>query len=95
LVNEAGRGAWRHLITAIVIERCNTRKDLIVHAYCPVLDMNQSTPIATFYDFDFTLRFASRWRISHAMATRVGLSIDANIGAATVASGAQSRMALQ
>lgn len=94
-VNEAGRGAWRHLITAVVIERCNTRKDLTVHAYCPVVDMNQSSPLSTFYDFDFTLRFASRWRISHALATRVGVSTDANIGAAALASGGQFRMALQ
>lgn len=95
LVNEAGVGAWRHVITAVVIERCNTRKDLTVHAYCPVIDMNQSSPLATFYDFDFTLRFASRWRISHALAVRVGGSTNSAIGAASVASGSLSQMALQ
>lgn len=95
LVTEAGRGAWRHVITAVAIERCNTRKDLMVHAYCPVIDMNQSSPLATFYDFDFSLRFASRWRISHALAKRVGVAANANVGAATVASGAIAHMALQ
>ncbi len=95
LVAERGHGAWRHLITAVVIERCNTRKDLAVHAYCPVVDMNRSSTLSTFYDFDFTLRFASRWRISHALATRVGLSTDADIGYAAVARGASSPMALQ
>ena len=94
-VQQAGRGAWRHLITAVVIERCNTREDLSVHAYCPVIDMNHTSPLATFYDLDFTLRFASRWRISHALATRVGVATDADIGAASVTGGALSRMLLQ
>jgi hypothetical protein len=95
LVKQSGRGAWRHIITAVVIERRNTRKDLAVHAYCPVIDMNQGSALAAFYDFDFTLRFASRWRISHALATRVGTGTDASIGAAAVATAAMTRMALQ
>lgn len=95
LVTQAGKGAWRHPITAVVIERCNTRKDLTVNAYCPVIDMNHSSTLSTFYDFDFTLRFASRWRISHALAARVGCSSNADIGAAAVASRASSAMALQ
>lgn len=95
LVNERGRGAWRHLITAVVIERCNTRKELTVHAYCQVIDMDQDSALAAFYDFDFALRFASHWRISHALARRVGTATATGIGAAAVASAARSRMALQ
>lgn len=95
IVNERGHGAWRHLITQVVIERCNTRKDLRVHAYCPVIDMDQNSALAAFYDFDFTLRFASRWRISRALARRVGTTSSANVGAAAMANAALSRMALQ
>lgn len=95
LVHESGQGAWRHLITAVVIERQNTRKDLSVRAYCPVIDMSQDSTLAAFYDFEFTLRFASRWRISHALARRVGASAGAEVGAAAVANAALSRIALQ
>lgn len=95
LVSERGHGAWRHMISQIVIERRNTRKDLIVRAYCPVIDMDDTSALAAFYDFDFTLRFTSRWRIEHALARRVGTSTDANVGAAAVANATLSRMALQ
>ncbi len=94
LVVERGHGAWRHLITAVVIERCATRKDLTVHAYCPVIDMDQSSALAAFYDLDFRLRLASRWRISYAKARRVGAT-GAQVGAAALASAALSRMAMQ
>ncbi|WP_375397779.1 nuclear transport factor 2 family protein [uncultured Sphingomonas sp.] len=93
LVHERGHGAWRHLITQVVIERCNTRKELTVHAYCPVMDMDQSSAVAAFYDIDFTLRFASRWKIGHALARRVGAAT--GVGAAAVANAALSRLALQ
>ena len=95
LVTERGHGAWRHLITAVVIERRTTRKDLIVRAYCPVIDMNQHSALAAFYDIDFTLRFASRWRIAQAVVRRVGAETGANVGAAAITSGALPRMALQ
>ena len=93
LVHERGHGSWRHLITQVVIERSPARKELSVHAYCPVIDMDQNSSLAAFYDFDFKLRFAARWRISHALARRIGSG--ANVGAASVAGAALSRMALQ
>ena len=95
LVYERGHGAWRHLISATVIERADTRKGLTVKAYCPVVDMDQNSSIAAFYDFEFTLRFTSRWRISHALVNRVGSSAAASVGAAAVAAGAIAQMALQ
>jgi hypothetical protein len=95
LVNERGHGAWRHLITAPVIERSNTRKELSVRAYCQVIDMDQNNALAAFYDLDFTLRFGSRWRISHALARRVGASIDVMVGAAAMTNAASARRALQ
>ncbi len=95
LVAERGNGAWRHLITAVVIERRNTRKDLTVRAYCPVVDMDRSSTLAVFYDFEFTLRFASRWRIAYALARRVGHATGADIGAAAGSGAALTRMALQ
>ena len=95
LVHERGNGAWRHLITAVIIERCNTRRDLTVRAYCPVIDMDANSSLAGFYDFDFTLRMASRWRISHAFARRVGGAAGVDVGAAAVAGSALSHMALQ
>lgn len=94
MVAERGHGAWRHLITAVVIERCSNRKEVSVHAYGPVLDMDQNSALAAFYDFEFTLRFASRWRIAHALARRVGTAAG-DIGAAAVTKAVPVRMALQ
>lgn len=95
LVAEKGRGSWRHLITQVIVERRRERKELAVRAYCPVIDMDNSTTLAAFYDFEFVLRFASRWRISHALARRVGNGVDASVGAAALADAARSRIALQ
>ncbi len=95
IVNERGGGVWRHLITAVVIKRVNTRKDLIVQAYGPVIDMNQHSAMAAFYDYSFTLKFTSSWHIAHALARRVGGSTAPDVGAAAVANGALNSMALQ
>nr|WP_279587911.1 nuclear transport factor 2 family protein [Sphingomonas vulcanisoli] len=95
MVNERGHGAWRHLITAPIIQRCNTRKEMSVHAYCQVLDMDENSAVAAFYDLDLTLRHAARWRISHALARRVGVSVSANIGAAAMANTASAQRSLQ
>ena len=95
LVRESGRGAWRHLITAVMIERCNSRKELVVNAYCPVIDMNDNGAVAAFYDFEFTLRFASRWRISRARAQPVGSASRAGIGAISGANAAPVGISLQ
>lgn len=84
LVQAKGRAAWRHLITAIVIERGDMRKGLVVRAYGPVLDMDNSGAVAAFYDYEFSLRFAGRWRISHLLATRVGADTGSAIGAAAL-----------
>jgi hypothetical protein len=90
-----GGGVWRHLITAVVIKRVNTRKDLVVQAYGPVIDMNQASAMAAFYDYSFTLRFGSSWRIAHALARRVGAIAAPEVGAAAIANGAMTSMALQ
>jgi hypothetical protein len=95
MVNERGGGVWRHLITAVVIKRVNTRKDLVVQAYGPVIDMNQTSALAAFYDYSFTLRFGSSWRIAHALARRVGGTNAPDVGAAAVANLALAPMALQ
>jgi hypothetical protein len=86
LVQAKGHGTWRHLITAIVIERSSdARKGLIVRAYGPVIDMDSPGALAAFYDYEFTLRFAARWRIKHVRATRIGSAASASIGAAALA----------
>lgn len=95
LVRERGNGTWRHMITAVVVGRALARKELTVRAYCPVIDMDQASALATFYDFDFNLRFASRWRISHARARRVGVSDGASIGVPVVAGSGFAPMGLQ
>lgn len=87
LVQQKGHGAWRHLITGIVIDRAESRKELTVHAYGPVLDMDNAGAIAAFYDYEFSLRFAARWRIAHLTASRVG-SAARDVGVATLATGA-------
>ena len=84
-VAERGGGAWRHIINSVVIERAHTRKILSVRAYCPVIDMEQGGRITSFYDLQFTLRFAGRWRIGHALAHRVCAAPDCQVGAAAVA----------
>ncbi|MGL4313223.1 MAG: nuclear transport factor 2 family protein [Sphingomonas sp.] len=85
LVHAKGNGAWRHIITAIVIERGDKRKGLTVRAYGPVLDMDQGGTVAAFFDYEFTLRFAARWRIAHVMATRVGNASMPTVGVAAFA----------
>jgi hypothetical protein len=95
MVNQRGRGAWRHLITAVVIKRVNTRKDLIVDAYGPVIDMNQNSAMAAFYDYSFTLKFGSSWRIARALANRVGGLATPDVGAAAIAHMAVTPLALQ
>jgi hypothetical protein len=95
MVSERGGGVWRHLITAVVIKRVNTRKDLVVQAYGPVIDMNQNSALAAFYDYSFTLRFGSSWRIAHALARRVGGTAAPDIGAAAIANLTLAPMALQ
>jgi hypothetical protein len=78
-----------------VIKRVNTRRDLIVEAYGPVIDMNQHSALAAFYDYQFTLKFGSSWRIAHALARRVGAPSAADVGAAAIANMAPMPMALQ
>jgi hypothetical protein len=95
MVSQRGGGVWRHLITAVVIKRVNTRRDLIVEAYGPVIDMNQHSALAAFYDYQFTLKFGSSWRIAHALARRVGAPSAADVGAAAIANMAPMPMALQ
>jgi|GEM_PF-1181243 len=95
MVNERGNGVWRHLITAVVIKRVNTRKDLIVQAYGPVIDMNQASAMAAFYDYQFTLKFGSSWRIAHALARRVGGATTPDVGAAAIANMVPTAIALQ
>ncbi|MFA5970473.1 MAG: nuclear transport factor 2 family protein [Sphingomonas sp.] len=86
LVHAKGHGAWRHMIASIVIERAESRKLLVVHAYGPVLDMDNGGAVAAFYDYEFTLRFAARWRISHVKAMRVGTgTAPETVGAAALA----------
>ncbi len=94
-VHELGGGVWRHLITAVVIQRVNTRKDLVVQAYGPVIDMNHASALAAFYDYSFTLRFGSSWRIAHALARRVGGVASVDVGAAAIANRAPIAMVLQ
>lgn len=94
LVQAKGHGGWRHMIAAVVIERGEERKDLIVRAYGPVLDMDEGGAIAAFYDYEFTLRFAARWRIKHVMATRIGAMCSQAVGIAAV-TGAAAAPSLQ
>jgi len=88
LVHAKGRGAWRHMITAIVIERGDKRKGLTVRAYGPVLDMDNAGAIAAFYDYEFELRFAARWRIARVFATKVGAGAVPGAGVAALAASA-------
>ncbi len=94
-VSARGQGLWRHLITAVMISRNETRKALTVRAYGPVIDMSQSGALAAFYDYEFTLKFTSSWRIASAMAHRVGGVTASQIGAASIANLAQSSISLQ
>jgi hypothetical protein len=73
----------------------NTRKDLIVQAYGPVIDMNRHSAMAAFYDYAFTLKFGSSWRIAHALVHPVGGTTAADVGAAAIASRPLAPMALQ
>jgi hypothetical protein len=95
MVFERGGGMLRHLISAVTIQRVNTRKDLTVQAYGPVIDMNQASALAGFYDYSFTLKFCSRWRIAHALARRVGQVTAPDVGAAAIANRPAPVMALQ
>ncbi len=71
-IHTLGHGAWRHVITAVAIERTNRPKELVIRAYCPVMDLNEGNAMAAFFDLEFVLRFTSQWRIARAVATRVG-----------------------
>ena len=95
MVHERGGGVWRHLITAVVIKRVNTRRHLVVQAYGPVVDMNQASAMAAFYDYAFTLKFCSSWRIAHALARRVGNGTAPDVGAAAIANAPLMALALQ
>jgi len=94
-VHELGHGGWRHVITAVAIERTNSPKHLVIRAYCPVMDLNESNALAAFFDFQFTLRFASRWRIQHAQATRVGAAANHYVGIGVGAPAPEATHSLQ
>lgn len=95
LVEAKGHGGWRHMISAIVIERGDARKGLLVRAYGPVLDMDNAGAVAAFYDYEFTLRFAARWRIKHVLATRVGTFASPGVGIAAIAGASAGSPSLQ
>ena len=95
-IHTLGHGGWRHVITAVAIERTNSPKELTIRAYCPVMDLNESNPLAAFFDLQFTVRFTSRWRIRHALATRVGTTHNQYVGmAAARALAAEPVLSLQ
>lgn len=92
-VGALGGGNWRHIVTGIIVDRLPGRKDLVARAYGPVVDMGQAGALAAFYDYEFTLRLAARWRIKHAKVTQVGDAVAA--GAAAIAQHVPAAAALQ
>ncbi|WP_420383559.1 nuclear transport factor 2 family protein [Novosphingobium sp.] len=80
-----GQGGWRHIITAVAIERTNNPKEIVVRAYCPVMDLNEGNALMAFFDLEFALRSTSQWRISHALATRVGAKGKHYVGGVPIA----------
>jgi len=94
-IHALGHGGWRHVITAVAIERTNRPKELIIRAYCPVMDLNEGNGMAAFFDLEFTLRFTSQWRIERALATRVGAKADRYVGAAQTAAVPDAALVLQ
>ncbi|WP_169542625.1 nuclear transport factor 2 family protein [Sphingomonas baiyangensis] len=95
MIAERGGGEWRHIITAITIDRCAVRKDLIADAYGPVIDMGAGGAIAAFYDFRFQLHRAGGWRIRHVLAKRIGAAAGCLPHVAGVTPAATERYSLQ
>ncbi|MFL9840449.1 nuclear transport factor 2 family protein [Sphingomonas sp. ST-64] len=62
----------RHLITAVVINRGATWRDLHVEAYGPVMDLRNGGMITEFYDYEFHLRLAGQWRVRAVSARHIG-----------------------
>lgn len=68
IVQDHGKGLWRHQITNILIDHSLNRKEMSVKAYGLVTDWgNGGTPIS-FSDYDIILRHSCHWQITHLKA---------------------------
>ena len=72
IIRRDGGGMLRHMISTIIVDRCDASRDLIVSAYGPVADLRGDGGISTFYDYHIRINRVPAWRIARIVATRVG-----------------------
>ncbi|MEN2786787.1 nuclear transport factor 2 family protein [Sphingomonas qilianensis] len=72
IVRRDGAGLLRHIMTSIIVDRCDTSRDLVISAYGPVADLRASGGFSTFFDYEIRINRTPGWHIAKIVATRVG-----------------------
>lgn len=74
-IHEREHGEWRHIITAVTMNPGATRRDVVVQAYGPLIDIGQGGVIADFYNYRFEFHLSSCWRIRRVYTQYVGCAV--------------------
>ncbi|MEG3086830.1 nuclear transport factor 2 family protein [Sphingomonas sp. PB4P5] len=72
IIRRNSAGMLRHMVSAIIVDRCEASRDLVVSAYGPVVDLRGNGGFSTFYDYKVQINRVPAWRIAKIVATRVG-----------------------
>lgn len=72
IIHRDGGGLIRHIITSIIVDRCEASRDLVISAYGPVADLRGNGGFSTFFDYQILINRTPGWHIAKIVATRVG-----------------------
>lgn len=72
IVHRDGEGMIRHIVTSIIVDRCEGSRDLVVSAYGPVADLRGAGGFSSFFDYQIRINRTPAWHIAKIVATRVG-----------------------